>query len=87
MTASRYSPHGSSQRARAAHQRDSALGVVASALRLATHVLVPMAPTGIEYSRLATVQEVLDDATGLRAGPVPELAVVHRLRGAAPSSV
>ena len=25
------------------------LGVVASAIRLATHVLVPMAPTGIEY--------------------------------------
>jgi chromosome partitioning protein len=37
------------------------LGVVASALRLATHVLVPMAPTGIEYSRLPAIREILDD--------------------------
>jgi chromosome partitioning protein len=52
------------------------LGVVASALRLATHVLVPMAPTAIEYSRLPAIREVLDDATELRAVPPPELAVV-----------
>lgn len=52
------------------------LGVVASALRLATHVLVPMAPTGIEYSRLPAIREVLDGAADLRAGSPPELAVV-----------
>jgi chromosome partitioning protein len=52
------------------------LGVVASAIRLATHVLVPMAPTGIEYSRLSAIREVLDDAAELRTGPPPELAVV-----------
>jgi chromosome partitioning protein len=52
------------------------LGVVASAIRLATHVLVPMAPTGIEYSRLSAIREVLNDAAELRTGPPPEHAVV-----------
>ena len=52
------------------------LGVVASALRLATHVLVPMAPTGIEYSRLPAIREILDDTAALRTAPPPELAVV-----------
>ena len=52
------------------------LGVVASALRLATHVLVPMAPTGIEYSRLSAIREILDDTAALRTAPPPELAVV-----------
>lgn len=52
------------------------LGVVASAIRLATHVLVPMAPTGIEYSRLSAIREVLDDTASLRDGAPAELAVV-----------
>jgi chromosome partitioning protein len=52
------------------------LGVVASAIRLATHVLVPMAPTGIEYDRLSAIRSVVDDAAELRNGPPPELAVV-----------
>ena len=52
------------------------LGVVASALRLATHVLVPMAPTGIEYSRLPAIREILDDTAALRSALPPELAVV-----------
>jgi len=52
------------------------LGVVASAIRLATHVLVPMAPTAIEYGRLPAIREVVDDTAALRTGPPPELAVV-----------
>lgn len=53
------------------------LGVVASAIKLATHVLVPMAPTGIEYDRLPAIRTVVDDAAALRAaGQPPELAVV-----------
>lgn len=52
------------------------LGVVASAIRLATHVLVPMAPTGIEYSRLPAIREVIDDTAAMRAGGPPELTVV-----------
>ncbi|MDI1289512.1 MAG: ParA family protein, partial [bacterium] len=52
------------------------LGVVASAIRLATHILVPMAPTGIEYARLPAIRTAVEDAAELRSGPPPELAVV-----------
>lgn len=52
------------------------LGVVASAIRLATHILVPMAPTGIEYARLPAIRAAVEDAAELRSGPPPELAVV-----------
>jgi len=51
-------------------------GVVASAIRLATHVLVPLAPTGMEYARLAAIREVVDDAAALAPGDPPQLAVV-----------
>lgn len=64
------------------------LGVVASALRLSTHVLVPMAPTGMEYSRLPAIREVLEDATALHGGPPAELAVVFtRVPNAASTEV
>src|SRR5690625_359868 len=51
------------------------LGVVASAVRAATHVLVPMAPTGMEYSRLPAIRELVDEASALSAGDPPQLAV------------
>jgi chromosome partitioning protein len=50
-------------------------GVVASAIRIATHVLVPMAPTGMEYARIPAIRELVDDAAALAAEP-PQLAVV-----------
>jgi chromosome partitioning protein len=50
-------------------------GVVASAIRMATHVLVPMAPTGMEYARVPAIRELVDDAGALAAEP-PQLAVV-----------
>lgn len=52
------------------------LGVVASAIRMATHVLVPMAPTGMEYSRLPAICELIEEASALSAGDPPQLAVV-----------
>lgn len=51
-------------------------GVVASAIRLATHILVPLAPTGMEYARLAAIREVAEDAAVLAPGEPPQLAVV-----------
>lgn len=51
-------------------------GVVASAIRLATHILVPLAPTGMEYARLVAIREVADDAAALAPGDPPQLAVV-----------
>lgn len=50
--------------------------VVASAIRLATHVLVPMAPTGMEYARLPAIRELVDEAAPLAAGDPAQLAVV-----------
>lgn len=50
-------------------------GVVASAIRLATHVLVPMAPTGMEYARVPAIRELVDDAAALAAHDPPQLAV------------
>ncbi|GCB01754.1 ParA family protein [Mycolicibacterium sp. NCC-Tsukiji] len=50
-------------------------GVVASALRIATHVLVPMAPTGMEYARIPAIRELVEEAGALAADP-PQLAVV-----------
>ncbi|MDX1887886.1 ParA family protein, partial [Mycolicibacterium sp. 120270] len=51
-------------------------GVVASAIRLATHVLVPMAPTGMEYARVPAIRELVEDAAALAADEPPQLAVV-----------
>lgn len=50
-------------------------GIVASAIRMATHVLVPMAPTGMEYSRVAAIRGLVEDASALAPEP-PQLAVV-----------
>ncbi|MHA0290205.1 AAA family ATPase (plasmid) [Mycobacterium sp. C3-094] len=50
-------------------------GVVASAVRIATHVLVPMAPTGMEYARVPAIRELVEEAGVLAATP-PQLAVV-----------
>lgn len=36
-------------------------GIVRSALRASTHVLVPLAPTAVEYERLPVIRDVLDD--------------------------
>lgn len=50
-------------------------GVVASAIRIATHVLVPMAPTGMEYARIPAIRELVEEAGALAIAP-PQLAVV-----------
>lgn len=50
-------------------------GVVASAIRIATHVLVPMAPTGMEYTRIPAIRELVEEAGALAVTP-PQLAVV-----------
>lgn len=46
-------------------------GTVISALRLATHVLIPMAPTPIEFDRLDDVRKVINDANDLRPDGMP----------------
>jgi chromosome partitioning protein len=51
-------------------------GTVVSALRLATHVLIPMAPTPIEFDRLPDVRKVLSDAADLRPDGKPPVTAI-----------
>lgn len=55
-------------------------GIVISALRVATLAIVPVAPTPIEYKRLAAVVETVNDAADLRADgkPVPLAVLLTR---------
>ena len=43
---------------------------------MATHVLVPMAPTGMEYARVPAIRELVDEAAALAPGEPPQFAVV-----------
>lgn len=46
-------------------------GIVYSALRRATHVVIPVAPTPVEYERLPAVREALAEVASLRASGEP----------------
>src|SRR3954454_1558432 len=56
-------------------------GIVASALRLATLAVVPVAPTPIEYQRLSQVREVVMDTASFRqdGNPVPVAVLFTRV--------
>lgn len=52
-------------------------GIVESAIRAATHVVVPLAPTSAEYERMAAVRELIEDVSHLgRHGAVPVAAAL-----------
>lgn len=55
---------------------DEQAGIVYSALRAATHVVVPMAPTTIEFDRIAPVWAAVEEVAPLREGPPPISAVL-----------
>lgn len=50
--------------------------IVLSAARLATHIVCPMAPTQMEYSRLPAMAQLLEEVTDLRDGDRPLFAVL-----------
>jgi chromosome partitioning protein len=54
--------------------------IVTSALRIATHVLVPMAPTPIEYVQLAKVRDAIEDVAPLRHTPTVDAVLFTRVR-------
>jgi chromosome partitioning protein len=64
-------------------------GVVMSAARMATHVLVPMAPTPMEFKRLPAVIELVKESESLRddAGPVLAVILTRTVAGAASTGV
>lgn len=64
------------------------LGIVASALRLATHVVVPMAPTPAEYERLEALRDLLDEVSALRDDePVVAMLLTRTVPSAASTAV
>ena len=46
-------------------------GTVASALRVATHAVVSMAPTPVEYDRLPAIREVIEESASVRPDGQP----------------
>lgn len=68
---------------------DQRAGIVGSALRAATVVVVPVAPTPMEYKRLASVTAAVQDAASLRpdGDPVPLAVVLTRTVANATSTV
>lgn len=69
---------------------ESQSGIVASAMRAASLVVVPTAPTPIEVERLAAVRTALEDVGPVRPSGVPPTAAVLLTRavgGAASPSV
>jgi chromosome partitioning protein len=63
-------------------------GIVLSALRLATHVVCPLAPTSMEHERLPAVQELLDEACDMREGrPAFAVLLTRTVSGASSTKV
>lgn len=64
-------------------------GIVRGAVRWASHIVVPMAPTPMEYKRLPAVRELIDEALTDRPGPRPVLVVLltRTVSGAASTEV
>lgn len=53
---------------------DKERGIVESAIRAATHVLVPLAPTAAEVERMPTVRAMIDDLAHLGRHAAPPVA-------------
>lgn len=65
-------------------------GIVVSALRRATHALIPCAPTPMEYERLSAVRVALRDAAELRkddAEPAAGVLLTRTVANAASTAV
>jgi len=61
-------------------------GIVMSVLRAATHVIVPVAPTPIEYERLDDVRRAIADSADLRLDGQPPLTAMLLTRTVAGAS-
>jgi chromosome partitioning protein len=65
---------------------EEARGIVMSALRAATHVVVPIAPTPIEVERLSAVRGALEDVSDVREDGRPPIGAVLLTRTVAGAS-
>lgn len=62
-------------------------GITLSAVRAATHVLIPSAPTPIEYERLRALRTLLDEAAELDAEFAHGVLLTRAVAGAASTAV
>lgn len=63
-------------------------GVVTSALRAATHLVIPMAPTAMDYDRLAAMLDLTNDVEPLRDQPLQiSIILTQVVRSAAAGDV
>lgn len=58
---------------------ESAKGIVTSALRAASHVVIPMSPTPMDFDRLGSVLEVVADVEALRENPCITAVLLTRV--------
>lgn len=58
---------------------ESAKGIVASALRAASHVVVPMSPTPMDFDRLSAVLDVIADTSSLQETPAVTAVLLTRV--------
>lgn len=67
---------------------ESAKGIVTSALRAATHVVIPLSPTPMDFDRLGAVLDLISDVEPLRETPAVTAALLTRVvTGAASGDV
>lgn len=67
---------------------EAARGIVTSALRAATHIVIPMSPTPMEFDRLTAVLDVIADVNELREMPAITAVLLTRVvTGAASGDV
>ncbi len=65
-------------------------GIVASAVRIATHVVIPMAPTPGEHERLTVTRDLIEEASALREDggpPIVAVLLTRAVAGAASTAV
>lgn len=65
---------------------DRERGIVESAIRAATHVVVPVAPTAVEFERMSAVRSLIDDVRHLGAHAAPPVAAALLTRTVATSA-
>jgi chromosome partitioning protein len=63
-------------------KRISPRSIALSAIRAASHVLIPIAPTPVEYERLRALRDVLDDAEDVGARFAAGVLLVRTVAGA-----
>lgn len=61
-------------------------GIVESAIRAATHVVVPVGATSVEYERMGAVRELIEDVSHLGRHAAPPIAVALLTRTVASSA-